>query len=40
MKLMKKMGYIYGQGLGRLGEGRVEPYSPRKSNMEDILSKI
>lgn len=25
MKLMKKMGYIYGQGLGKTGEGRVEP---------------
>ena len=24
-KLMEKMGYVYGSGLGREGEGRIEP---------------
>jgi hypothetical protein len=28
-KLMKKMGYVWGQGLGKSGEGRIEPVEAR-----------
>ncbi|KAG0174273.1 hypothetical protein DFQ28_000113 [Apophysomyces sp. BC1034] len=40
-KIMEKMGYIHGQGLGREGQGRVEPIEARpyrKGTARDYLS--